>query len=192
MEYDIQKLQESMKHVLKPNRYLHSLGVSYTAANLAMRYGCDMKNAQVAGILHDCAKHYDEEQLLHFCEGQGIPISEAERKQPFLLHAKVGAVLAETEYGIEDSEITQAIRFHTTGKPDMSVLESIVFLADYIEPSRKMIPGLPEIRKQAYIHLEQAVYMTLSNTLKYLDSLGGVLDSATMDAYIYYKTKLNQ
>ncbi|WP_455717955.1 bis(5'-nucleosyl)-tetraphosphatase (symmetrical) YqeK [Anaerosporobacter sp.] len=187
MEYDLLELQDAMRKVLKPKRYLHSLGVQFTCASLAMRYECDIMKAQVAGILHDLAKYYDASEQISRCEQNNIPISDIERKQPYLLHGKLAACYAKSEYGIEDEEILQAMAYHTTGKPDMSKLEKIVFLADYIEPSRRMIPGLTEIRKLAFEDLDLAVYTTLKNTLNYLKSNGQTIDNTTIEAYEYYK-----
>jgi predicted HD superfamily hydrolase involved in NAD metabolism len=187
MEYDLLELQDAMRKVLKPKRYLHSLGVQFTCASLAMRYECDIMKAQVAGILHDVAKYYDDSEQISRCEQNNIPISDVEREHPYLLHGKLGAFYAKTEYGVVDEEILGGIAYHTTGKPGMTDFEKIVFLADYIEPSRKMIPGLTEIRKLAFENLDLAVYTTLHNTLNYLKSNGQTIDNTTVEAYEYYR-----
>ncbi|WP_167956586.1 bis(5'-nucleosyl)-tetraphosphatase (symmetrical) YqeK [Anaerosporobacter faecicola] len=187
MEYDLLELQEKMREILKPKRYLHSLGVQYTCAALAMRYDCNLMSAQVAGILHDAAKNYDEDEQIRRCEKHQIPITKVEREQPYLLHGKLGAYYAKTKYHVTDEEILSAIAYHTTGKPKMTILEKIVFLSDYIEPSRKLIPGLVEIRKLAFEDLDLAVYTTLHNTLNYLKSNEQTIDNTTYTAYNYYK-----
>lgn len=187
MEYDLLELQDAIRKVLMPKRYLHSLGVQYTCAALAMRYECDIMNAQVAGILHDVAKCYDNIEQIRRCEKYNIPISDVEREQSYLLHAKLGAYYAKSKYGVEEEEILQAIAFHTTGKPEMTKLEKIVFLSDYMEPSRRMIPGLTQIRKLAFEDLDLAVYTTLHNTLNYLKSNGQIIDNTTNEAYEYYR-----
>ncbi len=187
MEYDLLELQDAMRKVLKPKRYLHVLGVQFTCASLAMRYECDIMKAQVAGILHDVAKYYADSEQISLCEQHNIPISDVERQHPYLLHGKLGAYFAKTQFGVDDEEILQAMAYHTTGKPAMTQLEKIVFLADYMEPSRKMIPGLTKIRRLAFENLDMAVYTTLHNTLNYLKSNGQTIDNTTLEAYEYYK-----
>lgn len=185
---DFFDLQTKLKLVLQPKRYEHTLGVRYTAASLAMRHGCDVKKAQLAGVLHDCAKSYSEEELLSMAEEYKIPVRDAERAAPYLLHAKVGAYLAEHMYGINDKDVLEAICYHTTGKPDMTQLEKIIFIADYIEPNRKEIAGLAESRKLAFKDLDQAMCYILGNTLHYLEQKGDFanIDEMTKSAYEFY------
>ena len=139
------EIRKKLKKKLDTARYEHTLGVAYTAACLAMRYGADIQKAEVAGLLHDCAKCIPDEEKLQKCEKHHLPISDAERKNPSLLHAKLGAYYARQKYGITDEEILGAITWHTTGKPEMTLLEEIVFIADYIEPDRDRAPNLEEI-----------------------------------------------
>lgn len=185
---DFDKMQEELKKELTRKRYTHTLGVAYTAAALSMKYGCDIEMAQAAGLLHDCAKCYSDTKLLEKANKYGLNISEIERRNPYLLHGKVGACMAGKKYKIEEKEILSAISCHTTGKPNMNVLEKIIFLADYIEPNRKMIPRLSAIRKMAFDNLDYAVYMVLDSTLSYLDQTNGKeIDTVTVEAYEYYK-----
>ena len=146
VEYDLKLLQKQMKEELQGDRYEHTLGVMYTAEALAMRYGVDMTKAAVAGLLHDCAKCIPNAQKLKLCKKHDIEISELEKNNPSLLHAKLGAYMAKMVYGVNDEEILSAIRWHTTGKPDMSMLDIIIYMADYIEPNRDKAPNLKEIR----------------------------------------------
>ena len=146
-EYDLKLLQKQMKEELAGDRYEHTLGVMYTAEALAMRYDVDMTKAAVAGLLHDCAKCIPNAQKIKMCKKHDIEISELEEKNPSLLHAKLGAYIAKKAYNVEDPEILSAIRWHTTGKPDMSMLDVIIYMADYIEPNRDKAPNLKEIRK---------------------------------------------
>lgn len=185
--YNIMKLQNKLQKELDEDRYCHTLGVMYTSAALAMRYGEDMEKAQVAGLLHDCAKCIPNEKKKKLCEKYKIPVTQVEEGAPFLLHAKLGAYLAKTKYNVSDPEILQAITWHTTGKPDMTLLEKIVFLADYIEPARYKAAHLHEIRDIAFVDIDQAVYMTLRDTLRYLESGIGAVDEMTKSAYVYYK-----
>ena len=130
--YFRQRLQEK----LPPMRYEHSLGVAYTAMALAMRYEYDLDRAEVAGLLHDCAKYYSDGEIIKKCRKHEIPLSEAEIQAPAVLHAKYGAWMAQHRYGVSDPEILSAIRWHTTGKAEMSLLDKIIYIADYIEPRR--------------------------------------------------------
>lgn len=188
MKYSIIEIQEELKTLLSSKRFLHSLGVQYTSANLAMRYGCDLKKAEFAGILHDCAKYMSDKEMLNNCYKYSIPVTEVEKNNAFLLHAKLGSYYAKNRYYIEDEEILSAITYHTTGKADMSLLEKIVFIADYIEPSRNRLDGLDEIRKISYDNLDMAAYLILRNTLQYLKKdTKREIDPMTVKAYEYYK-----
>ena len=185
-QYNIPKMQRKLKKELDDDRYRHTLGVMYTSAALAMRYGADLEKAQVAGLLHDCAKCIPNEKKIKMCEKYQIPISRVEQGAPFLLHSKLGACLAKMKYEVADEEILQAIVWHTTGKPEMTLLEKIVFLADYIEPMRWKASNLEEIRRMAFLDLDRAVYMTLRDTLFYLEKGTGEVDEMTRTAYEYY------
>ena len=151
-EYDLKLLQKHMKEELSADRFEHTLGVMYTAESLAMRYGADMTKAAVAGLLHDCAKCIPNSQKLKMCKKHDIEITEMEEQNPSLLHAKLGAYMAKKAYGVEDEEILSAIRWHTTGKPDMSLLDIIIYMADYIEP---YMDSLFEKSKQDELELKK-------------------------------------
>ena len=184
---NIAKLQGQIKKVQDKKRYEHTLGVTYTAACLAMRYDIDMERAQTAGLLHDCAKCLSNEKKISLCKKQSIEINMTEAKNPFLLHAKAGAYLAEHKYGIRDEDILNAIRYHTTGRPGMSTLEKIVFIADYIEPGRSHSARLPELRKLAFQDLDKALVEILKDTLRYLEKTENEIDPMTRRTYDHYK-----
>ena len=186
-ETDILKLQNKMKKVLQPKRFEHTLGVAYTAANFAFVYGYDDKKALVAGLLHDSAKCLTHQKRLSICKKNGIEISEVELQNPVLLHAKVGAYYAKEKFGVKDEEILDAIRYHTTGRPDMGLLEKIIYVADFIEPHRKKLPRLSEIRKMAYDDLDMAIYMILENSLSYLEMGNAKIDKKTQETFEFYK-----
>lgn len=188
---DLTKIRKAMEKTLDAKRYEHTLGVEFTAAALAMRYNCSVSNAQLAGLLHDCAKCLSGEKKLSICEKNHIEVSEIEKRNPFLLHSKVGSFLAKKEYGIDDLDVLNAILNHTTGRPGMSLLEKIVFVADYIEPGRKSAPNLREIRKLAFTNLDQALIKILEDTLIYLKEGGGEIDPMTAQTYAYYCNDLN-
>lgn len=183
----LQQMQKQLKTTIDGERYFHTLGVMYTSAALAMVYEVDLETAQIAGLLHDCAKCLTNEERLAICKEQNIAISEAELQNPFLLHAKVGAYLARANYEVDNEAICNAIAYHTTGKPEMSLLEKIVFVADYIEPARDRAKNLTFYRKIAFENIDLCVYHILKDTLEYLEDKGGVIDKMTSISYEYYK-----
>ena len=185
-DYDFIKMQKKLAKYLDENRYEHTLGVMFTCASLAMVHGYDLKNAQVAGLLHDSAKCIPNKKKLKICAEHHIPVSDFEKEHPFLLHAKLGAYIAKAKYNVTDKEILSAITYHTTGKPDMTMLEKIVYIADYIEPARNKAPRLTEIRRLAFEDLDECMYQILKDTLSYLDENPNDVDSSTKDAYAYY------
>lgn len=187
MNEQIPYFRQRLQDKLPPMRYEHSLGVAYTAMALAMRYEYDLDRAEVAGLLHDCAKYYTDGEIIKKCRKHEIPLSEAELQTPAVLHAKYGAWLAEHRYGVSDSEILSAIRWHTTGKAEMSLLDKIIYIADYIEPRRDKAPDLPRMRKLAFEDLDQTMFEILDGTLQYLRQKGGNVDPMTNEAYDYFK-----
>ncbi|MCD7709490.1 MAG: bis(5'-nucleosyl)-tetraphosphatase (symmetrical) YqeK, partial [Clostridiales bacterium] len=128
------EMRKMLKKDLDRERYEHTKGVMYTAASLAMAHGYSIKKAMLAGLLHDCAKCLPTEEKVRLCKSHHIPVSKIEKESPGLLHAKAGMALAREKYHIKDSEILHAIAVHTTGAPDMSKLDKIIYIADYIEP----------------------------------------------------------
>ena len=189
MSYNFSKTKKTLRKYLDRDRFEHSEGVMYTAAALAMRYGEDLEKAQIAGILHDCAKCMPDNKKLKICEKNHIEITEAEKMSPFLLHAKVGAYIAKAKYDIEDTEILDAIACHTTGKPAMTLLEKIIYISDYIEPMRNKASNLDEVRKMAFVDLDEALFKILSDTLVYLEKSSKKMDPMTMQTYEYYRAQ---
>ncbi len=188
-KYDMKSYQKKLKREMDEGRFQHTLGVMYTAAALAMRYEYDLQEAELAGLFHDCAKCIPNAKKIKLCDKYHIAVTEVERRNPFLLHAKLGAYLAEHEYGITEPAILEAILNHTTGKPDMSLLDKIIYVADYIEPRRNKAENLTKIRKLAFLDLDEALYQILSDTLSYLDGGTGEIDEMTVRTYEYYKAK---
>lgn len=184
---DTRKIMKKMEKTLDPKRYEHTLGVAYTASSLAMCYGLDYEKALVAGLLHDCAKCMSNEKKQEICNKHNLEISEIERKNLYLLHAKVGSYIARKQFHIMDRDILNAILYHTTGRPGMSQLEKIIYIADYIEPGRKNAPNLPQVRKLAFQDLDEALLKILEDTLEYLQGIGGTSDPMTKKTYDYYK-----
>ena len=180
-------IQMQLKEELDEKRYEHTIGVMYTAASLAMRYGVMMHQAILAGLLHDCAKSIPNDEKLELCKKYGIIVSDVERENPSLLHAKLGAYIAREKYGVMDDEVLHAIYVHTTGEPGMSTLDKILFVADYIEPKRDKAPNLAIVRKLAFQDLDECMYKILGDTLAYLEENPKDIDNATKDAFLYYR-----
>lgn len=174
------------------SRYWHTIGVADTCACLAMRYEADMEAAFTAGLLHDCAKCLADDELLRQCRQNHIAISEYEEQMPYLLHGKLGAFYAAKQYHITDADILNAITYHTTGRPRMSLLEMIVFIADYIEPYRNKAQNLALVRKTAFADIRQAVFIVAGNTIAYLKACGQSIDPQTVETYEYYKKLIEQ
>lgn len=183
-------LSGQLSEELDKKRYAHTLGVAYTAVSLAMAHETDMYNAYLAGLLHDNAKCISSEKKRKLCKKHDIVLNEAEDKNPDLLHAKLGAIRAREKYHVEDRAVLEAIKYHTTGKPAMTELEKIIYIADYIEPNRKMLPGLPEIRTTAFRDLNRAMVLILKNTLAYLKEKEVFIDPMTLETYEYYKEEI--
>nr|WP_297706158.1 bis(5'-nucleosyl)-tetraphosphatase (symmetrical) YqeK [uncultured Butyrivibrio sp.] len=182
-----QRLRKELQKELKPDRFDHTLGVAYTAASMAFVYGADVEKALIAGMLHDCAKCMSHEEQVRICEKNKIDITEVERKNHSLLHAKVGMYLARARYDVYDTEILNAIRWHTTGREDMTLLEKIVYIADFIEPNRKPLENMDIIRKEAFTGIDLCLAHILHDSVIYLQTIGKECDDATMNAYEYYK-----
>lgn len=188
---DLKKIRKSMEKELDAKRYEHTLGVAYTAAALAMCHDVDLVKAETAGLLHDCAKCLSDKKKISICKKNHIKINNIEKRNPYLLHAKAGSCIAHNKFGIDDRDILNAILNHTTGRPGMSDLEKIIYIADYIEPSRKQAPNLPEVRKLAFQNLDQALLKILSDTLNYLNNIGSETDPMTKETYDYYANLLH-
>lgn len=182
-----QKLRKQLEKELKPDRFEHTLGVAYTSASLAFRYGADVEKALIAGFLHDCAKSMSHEEQVKVCEKNNIEMTEVERKNHSLLHAKVGMFLAQKEYDIHDEDVLNAIRWHTTGRENMSLLEKIVYIADFIEPNRKPLENMARVRKEAFEDIDRCLAHILHDSVVYLRTIGKETDDATMKAYEFYK-----
>jgi len=186
-EYNIDLYRKNLQKKLDSDRYEHTIGVAYTAASLAMRYKYDINKALTAGLLHDNAKCISYEKKLQMCEKYNIHLSDIEKENPALLHAKLGAFLAMHKYKINDKDIISAILYHTTGRPDMQLLEKIIYVADYIEPMRYKARRLDDIRELAFIDLDAALLTILEDTLEYLKSININIDPLTQKTYKFYK-----
>lgn len=168
---------------LKPKRMPHVLGTEQEAVRLVRRYGGDETQARIAALLHDCTKKLDMAQQLALCERYGIMLDELEQRALKLLHSKTGAAIARDVFGVEDA-VYDAILYHTTGKPDMTRLEKIIYLADYIEPTRDF-PGVDELRKTVYEDMDKGLLMGLTMTIQEMEEMGNPVHHLTRDARDY-------
>lgn len=153
---------------LTEQRYIHTVGVMETAVKLAERFGADVKKAEIAAIFHDYAKFRPKEEMKQIILNGGGPLEVLDFHHE-LWHAPAGAALVKTEVGITDEDILSAIRFHTSGRPNMTLLEKVIYVADYIEPGRRF-PGVEEVRTLAEEDLDLALIQALKNTITFLIS----------------------
>ena len=176
----LSKLRPVALSYLKHKRIPHVLGTEQEAIRLAERYGADVEKARVGALLHDCTKKLDMAEQLALCAHYGIRLDDLERQALKLLHAKTGAAIARDVFGV-DEEIYCAILWHTTGRPGMTLLEKILYLADYIEPSRDF-PGVDKLRKVCYEDLDKGLLMGLEMTIGEMNALGSPVHHATIEA----------
>lgn len=183
-------IKASLRSLLNPHRYEHTLGVAQTAFTIAEACGFDVHRAYLAGLLHDCAKHMSDEDLIREAENHGETLTAQEIKYPNnLLHSKAGSYRANEIYGIEDREILDSIYYHTSGRANMSLLEKIIYISDFIEPGRKINikPSLSELRSQSLYDLEGTFKTILKHTTEYLlETYKNDVCSETLSAYKYY------
>ncbi|MBQ7680088.1 MAG: bis(5'-nucleosyl)-tetraphosphatase (symmetrical) YqeK, partial [Butyrivibrio sp.] len=139
------------------------------------------------GMLHDCAKNLSEQEQLQFCRKHHIDVTEVEEENTALLHAKNGEWMSAHKYHIDDPEILGAIRWHTTGRPGMTLLEKIIYVADFIEPNRKKLECLPAIRQEAYRDIDATVYHIAEAVTGFLSTQGKATDDMSMKTLRYYQ-----
>ena len=195
MKYElIEMLESELSSNLDRKRFIHTRSVAYTSAALAMKwYKYEIERVMIAGYMHDCAKCMSLEEQLSYAEEGMIYVSDYYIEHPKLMHAIVGPAVAQEKYGIFDREIHDAIRTHTTGAPDMSVMQKIIYVADYIEPTRELIVmHIENIREMAFTDLDQAVYMIADNVLNYLEKTGADIDPATKATRDFYKKIIDE
>lgn len=186
--YYFKEIRKILKSEMTKSRYEHTLGVEFTSASLAMAHSGDIFKSELAGLLHDCAKCIPHDEQYRLCHQYHIVLNEAEQRNPVLIHGKLGAYLCAHKYKITDNEILSAITFHTTGRPKMSLLEKIVYIADYIEPRRDKAPNLTSIRTMAFSDLDEAVYLVVKDTLDYESTNNPTqIDPRSYDTFEYYK-----
>ncbi|MBQ9458949.1 MAG: nicotinate (nicotinamide) nucleotide adenylyltransferase [Oscillospiraceae bacterium] len=174
---------------LKAKRVAHVLGVEQEAAKLAEKYGANVQKARFAALLHDCTKKLSMDEQLALCEQYGIELDALERRSLKLLHAKTGAALAREVFGA-DEEICSAILWHTTGRADMTMLEKVIYLADYIEPSRDF-DGVDTLRAAVYEDIDRGLALGLKMSIDELSERGERVHPNTKDAYEFIIQRLH-
>lgn len=182
---NLKKYESEIKSRIGEKRFLHTLRVAETAVELAEIHGIDSEKAKIAGLLHDCAKIKDINLLKLEAKKYDLLLTQDMMRAPQIIHSHLGAILANRLYGIDDEDILNAIAYHTTGRPNMSELEKIIFLADYIEPKRNF-PGVEKARELARENLDKAMYFALNNTLKFLVEEDNFIATETVHARNFY------
>lgn len=182
-----EEITEILRAELKPKRFKHTLGVMQTAQEMAKIFGADEYEAQRAGLMHDNAKALSLERMREIANDAGLQISADESESASLMHAPVGAYLAKARFGETDENVISAIRYHTTGKPDMTQLEAIIYLADMIEPNREEFDGLNDLRELAHKDLYRALEMGLDMSTSYVLKRGQKLFTRSWQAYEWVK-----
>lgn len=177
-------IEEKLKNKLNEGRFYHSIGVRDTAVKMAKIYNGDVEKAKIAGLVHDCGKNLSDEEILTIIKGKGYKADEIYYLNPNLLHGLAGAVIANEEFKIEDKEILTAVACHTTGKENMTLLEKIIYISDYIEPLRDF-QGVENLREAAFSDIDKALYLCLNNTIEYVLKRDQILILDTIKARNY-------
>jgi len=181
-----EEMKSKLEQMLPTKRYLHSIGVAQEAISLAKKYNINEQKAYIAGLLHDCAKYIDHDESIKILEQSGITVSIYEKMSSGLLHAPLGAIIAEKEFEIEDKEILSAIKNHTTGKANMSDLDKIIYLADLIEPGRKYTE-MALLREKVYENLNIGMFYGLDFSIRYILYKKSLIHPNTIEAYNYIR-----
>ena len=184
----VKEIKDYLKKNLKESRYNHTLGVCETSIKLAELNGISREKAEIAALVHDVAKNLSREEMLEVIESNNIILSDVEKENMNLWHSIIAPIVAEEKLGITDEDILDAVRWHTTGKEDMSVLTKIIYIADMIEPGRSF-PGLEDIRKETFEDLDKGVYTGLTHSIQFLLSKNLLIDENTIKARNYFLFK---
>jgi len=176
----LEQLRPVALSYLKHRRIPHVLGTEQEAIRLAQRYGADVEKARRAALLHDCTKKLEMEEQMALCEKYGMELDELEQVALKLLHSKTGAAIARDVFGVDD-EIYSAIYYHTTGRANMTLLEKIIYLADYIEPTRDF-PDVDVLRKACYEDLDRGLLLGLEMSIEEMQRMGNPVHHATVEA----------
>ena len=176
------EIEKYLKSKLTPNRYAHVLSVRELALDLAKEYGADLRKVNLAALLHDCAKWLKNPEQYEAAASHGIQLDEVERHNPSLLHALVGAEFAVSHFDVDNPEILDAIRRHTTGSGKMTLIDKILYVADFSEPKRNYAEA-HAVRALAYHDLNKAVFEVSRYKIEHLLAKGVLIHPYTIDAY---------
>lgn len=182
--WDIDKIKAYLSENLMESRYSHTLGVVETAIALANINGVDVKKAEMAALAHDVAKNMTVESMRQIIEENNIEMSNETVQTPELWHSIIGPIVGEEVFQIKDKDILSAMRWHTTGKENMTTLEKIIYMADMIEPKRNF-RGVEALRETTFKDLDEGFLMALNHTIKYLIDKGFCVDINTINARNY-------
>lgn len=186
----LNNIEEKLKEMLPDKRMKHSIGVSDCAVKLSEIYNCDREKAKLAGLIHDCAKYFTKEEIEYNVKKFNIDLDPLEKNNSALSHSIVGSYVIQDQFNIEDEDIINAVRYHTTGREDMSILEKIVYMADLIEEGRKF-PLVDELRELAYDgKLDEALLLSFNNTIKFVMDNNQFIHPRTVTARNYILTKI--
>lgn len=186
----LEEIRDKLEKSLTRRRFVHSVNVMNCSVDLAAKYGENKDRAAVAGLLHDCARDIKGRAIFDLCDKFGIKPDGVKLRQPELLHGPVGSYIAQVEYGVTDEGILDAIRFHTTGCENMSLLSKIIFIADYIEPGRNF-HGIADIRNLAYVDIDRAMICALDRTIRHIMSKGALIHTDTVNARNFLISGIN-
>ena len=178
---------EKLKNSQKERRFKHTLGVAAEAERLADKFGVDKDKARIAGLLHDCAKNLDEksgEEFSAICSKYGVTLDELAKKERALIHAFLGAAVAYKDYGISDSEILDAIYYHTTARANMTPLEKLIYIADMTEPGRELEQS-KEIRRLVETDIDEALIYAIGCSVKHVIKKGTLIHPDSIHALNY-------
>ena len=181
------KYQDILKNYISGFRYAHSISVANCAMSLSMRYDVKLEDALVAGILHDIAKKNNNNEILDLCNKNNISLSEDDLKSIPVLHSYLGAYIARNELNITNEDILNSIYNHTLGRAEMSMLEKIIFVADYIEPLRKNRSNMSYIRKMAFIDINKCIVLIIESSIDHLKKVNTFIHPKMLETYEYYK-----
>lgn len=187
---DIKQIEKILKGMLPERRLKHSLNVSKCAVKLSEIYKCDKEKAEIAGLVHDCAKYFTDEQIEDSIKRFNVELDPLEVNNIALSHSVIGSYVAVDIFNIKDEEIINAIKYHTTGKENMSLLEKIIYMADLIEEDRNF-PRVEELRELTYSgKLEEALLLSFNNTIKFVIDNNQLIHPRTIKARNYILEEL--
>lgn len=187
---DIKQIEKTLKGMLPERRLKHSLNVSKCAVKLSEIYKCDKEKAEIAGLVHDCAKYFTDEQIEDSIKRFNVELDPLEVNNIALSHSVIGSYVAVDIFNIKDKEIINAIKYHTTGKENMSLLEKIIYMADLIEEDRNF-PRVEELRELTYSgKLEEALLLSFNNTIKFVIDNNQLIHPRTIKARNYILEEL--